>query len=236
MRQKIIDEFNKIDIELSEKQANQFVTYYKYLVEENSKMNLTAITEFDDVVIKHFVDSCLLFKAVNVKKNASIIDIGTGAGFPGIPLKIVRNDLKITLLDSLNKRINFLNSTIEMLGLNDMSTIHGRAEDYAHDNKYREKYDLCVSRAVANLSTLSEYCIPFVKEKGCFISYKALDCKDEIELSTKAVKILGGNIDNVLDINIPDTDIVRKFIVIGKQKKTNIKYPRKAGTPSKEPL
>lgn len=236
MKQKIYDEFNKLGIDITDVQAEQFIDYYDFMIEENQKMNLTAITEFNDVVIKHFVDSCLLLKAFPVDINTSVIDIGTGAGFPGIPLKIICKDIHVTLLDSLNKRVNFLNNTINMLGLTNIEAIHGRAEDYAHNNKYREKYDLCVSRAVANLSTLSEYCLPFVRVGGRFISYKALDCKEELDSSKKAIRTLGGCIVKLVDIDIPDTDIVRKFILINKENSTGIKYPRKAGTPSKEPL
>ena len=225
-----------LGIDLTEKQIQQFISYYEKLVEWNEMMNLTAITEYDEVMKKHFIDSMTLIKAFDVNQSASVIDVGTGAGFPGLVLKIAYPNLKITLLDSLNKRIQFLNEVIGNLGLDGVETIHGRAEDFAKPDKLREKYDLCVSRAVANLSTLSEYCLPFVKEKGLFISYKSEKVQDEMVKADKAISILGGKIEKQVEFTLPYSDIYRNLFIIRKVKKTPAKYPRKAGLPSKEPL
>lgn len=226
----------ELNITLTEEQHRQFLKYYELLVEWNKVMNLTGITEYEEVNEKHFVDSLSLVKVIDVNSVSKVIDIGTGAGFPGIPLKIAFPHLKITLLDSLNKRIKFLNTVIDELGLDDIYTIHGRAEDFAKKTEYREQYDLCVSRAVANLATLSEYCLPYVKKGGMFIPYKSGEIDDELKQSEKAVKILGGNIKKVEKFELPGTDIKRSFVVINKTGITAKKYPRKAGLPSKEPL
>ena len=230
---------SKIDtlhIELSKEQYSQYVTYYNMVVEKNKVMNLTGITEFDEFIDKHYIDSLSIVNAVDMTRVNSIIDVGTGAGFPGIPLKIAFPHLKITLLDSLNKRIKFLNEVIEALGLEKITAIHGRAEDYAKDAAYREQYDLCVSRAVANLATLSEYCLPYVKVDGMFVPYKSGEIDEEVKESSKAVKILGGKIEDVVKFELPGTDIGRSFVKIHKMKNTAKKYPRKAGMPSKEPI
>lgn len=226
----------KLNIHLNEKQMYQFMQYYEMLIETNKVMNLTAITEYDEVVDKHFVDSLSLIQAIDLNQPLKVIDVGTGAGFPGIPLKIAFPQLKIVLLDSLNKRINFLNRVIETLKLTDMETIHGRAEDFGRNPRYREQFDLCVSRAVANLSTLSEYCLPFVQIGGRFISYKSGRIQEEMEASRKAVTLLGGHIDECLSYILADTDIERSLVIIEKVKSTKKAYPRKAGKPSKEPL
>lgn len=236
MNKLLLNKVNELSVELNDKQVNQFIRFYEILVEWNKVMNLTGITEYDEVVEKHFVDSLSIVKAIDIKNVESVIDIGTGAGFPGIPLKIAFPHLKITLLDSLNKRIKFLNTVIDELGLEDIHTIHGRAEDFAKQEAYREKYDLCVSRAVANLSTLSEYCLPYVNVNGMFVPYKSGDIEDELNNSKKAVHILGGKIENTIKFELPGTDIGRSFVKIKKIKNTTKKYPRKAGLPSKEPL
>lgn len=236
MKQILDKKLRDLSIELNDDQKEQFIHFYKLLVEWNKVMNLTAITEPDEVVEKHFIDSLSIIKAVEMKDIHTLIDIGTGAGFPGIPLKIAFPNIEITLLDSLNKRVKFLNTVIDELKLEKISALHGRAEDFAKKDDYREKYDICVSRAVANLSTLSEYCLPYVKIGGMFVPYKSGEIDEELNNSKKAVQILGGNIADVVKFQLPGTDIGRSFIRINKTKNTPKKYPRKAGLPSKEPL
>lgn len=256
-------------ITLTSKQDEQFLKFYELLVEWNSFMNLTAITEFDEVMKKHFLDSMSFvhyvknyyctadnkITKVNVisnDKNAgmhkefdcsylpqlkfTMIDVGTGAGFPGIPLAILFPEAKFTLMDSLNKRIKFLNEVIFQLGLTNVETVHSRAEDLARNVKYREQYDYVVSRAVANLSTLSEYCLPFVKPTGNFVSYKSERLSEELVAAEKAIPILGGTVKDQIDFQLPESDIYRNLLIIEKVKPTSKKYPRKAGLPSKEPL
>lgn len=231
---KFINDLKAIGIELSDEQLEQFLTYYEMLIEKNKVMNLTAITDFDEVLEKHFEDSLSLIQAVDLEKSQAVIDLGTGAGFPGIPLKIAFPNLQITLADSLNKRILFLNDVIRELGLAGIDTVHGRAEDLAKNSDYREKFDLCVSRAVANLSTLSEYCLPFVKIGGKFISYKAGECDEEVAASKSSVFLLGGKISDIKKFELGESG--RAFVIIDKVSGTPKKYPRKAGTPSKDPL
>lgn len=226
----------ELSIVLNDKQIQQFEQYYNILVEWNKVMNLTAITEYEEVVEKHFLDSLTIVYAINMEKIEKLIDVGTGAGFPGIPLKIAFPHLKVTLLDSLNKRIKFLNEVIDLLELDDIKAIHGRAEDYAKQAKYREQYDICVSRAVANLATLSEYCLPYVKADGLFVPYKSGEIDEELKSSEKAVSILGGKVEEVVKFQLPGTGIGRSFVKIHKIKETKKKYPRKAGMPTKEPL
>ena len=229
----------ELRIDLSNDQIDQFVKFYEMLVEKNKVMNLTGITEFNEVIVKHFIDSLALVKVIDKDKlsdDISIIDIGTGAGFPGIPLKIAFPEIRITLLDSLNKRINFLKEVSEELGFENIEFIHGRSEDFGRNPQYREKFDICVSRAVANLATLSEFCVPFVKVEGSFVSYKAGDCGEEISNSIKAVEKMGGKIINQLEYVVPTSDLNRVLLVIKKEKATPKLYPRKAGTPAKEPI
>lgn len=228
----------EMNIAISDQQVGQFQKYYDLLIEWNSFMNLTAITELEEVLIKHFLDSVSLIYAIPdlSEKEFTVLDLGTGAGFPGIPLKILFPKLKMTLLDSLNKRIKFLDEVIRVLQLQEIEAIHGRAEELSQNKNYREQFDLCVSRAVANLTTLSEYCIPFVKQNGFFISYKSEKIREEYDQSKKAIQLLGGEFYNQTDFYLPDTDIYRNLFVIKKTGITPIKYPRKAGLPSKEPL
>lgn len=234
----------QLGIELSDEQINKFQKYYEMLIETNKVMNLTAITGKEEVILKHFVDSISIVKVLpdmikyidSDNISIKILDLGTGAGFPGIPLKIVFPAIDIVLMDSLNKRINFLNSVIDELKLSGINAIHGRAEEMARNKVYREKFDICVSRAVANLSTLSEYCLPFIKVNGKFISYKASEIEEEVDNAGNALKILGGNLTTVKKITLPESDIERSFVIIDKVKNTPKTYPRKAGTASRNPL
>lgn len=231
-------DLNEFGIELTAEMEEQFLLYYNILIEWNSFMNLTAITDFDEVLKKHFTDSVSLIRAIPDlgEKRFKVIDVGTGAGFPGIPLKIVFPNISVVLLDSLNKRVNFLNEVISKLQLTDITAMHGRAEDFAQNKEYRESFDLCVSRAVANLATLSEYCLPFVKKNGRFISYKSEKVSEEFEVSGKAISVLGGEYENQVTFELPDSDIYRNLFIIKKKSATPGKYPRKAGLPSKEPI
>lgn len=223
-------------VELNEEQLSQFLRYYEMLIDWNEKINLTAITEFEEVLKKHFLDSISIGRFLKQDEKASILDIGTGAGFPGIPIKIAFPETKITLLDSLNKRVNFLNEVIKELSLDNISALHGRAEDFAKKEDMREQFDFCVSRAVANLSSLSEFCLPYVKVGGIFISYKSEKAKEELETAKNAISILGGNSVKTEEFLLPGTDFKRNLIIIEKTKCTPAKYPRKAGTPIKQPL
>lgn len=236
MADKFEQQLEQLNIKLNERQKEQFHRYYELLVEWNKVMNLTGITEYDEVNEKHFVDSLAIIKVVDIEKIDTMLDIGTGAGFPGVPLKIVYPHLNVVLLDSLQKRINFLNTVIEELGLEKIEALHGRAEDYAKKAEYREIFDLCVSRAVANLSTLSEYCIPYIRVGGIFVSYKSGNIDEEVDNSKKAVKILGGKLESVEKFQLPGTEINRSFVKIKKIEQTKKRYPRKAGLPGKEPI
>ena len=228
--------FLDLGITLTKEQEIRFLQYYEYLVEKNQVMNLTAITEYEAVVEKHFADSLAAAAVYDIGKAKRVYDVGTGAGFPGIPLKIVYPHLKIVLLDSLNKRVQFLNELISLLHLKDAQAVHGRAEDFAKQKEYREQFDYVVSRAVANLTVLSEYCLPYVKEDGYFLPYKSGDIKEEAANSKKAVKILGGSIEDIISFEIPDTDMARTILKIHKTKATPKRFPRKAGLPTKEPI
>ena len=229
-----VQRLKEFNIKINDEQIKKFMNYMNLLLEWNEKINLTAITQPEEVKLKHFVDSLTVLKYIN--DDDKVIDIGTGAGFPGIPLKIMKENTKITLLDSLNKRINFLNIVIETLNLRNIQAIHGRAEEIARNKLYREKYDVAVSRAVANLSTLTEYMLPFVKIGGKCICMKGANVNEELEKAQNAIKELGGEIEKIDNFFLSDNDNERNIIVIKKVKETKSKYPRKAGTPSKEPL
>ena len=224
----------QIDIEFNDKQLNQFYEYMNLLLEWNEKINLTAIVEPEEIILKHFIDSLTINKYI--EKNKTIADVGTGAGFPCIPLKIYRPDLNVTLVDSLNKRINFLNEVISKLDLKNIVTIHSRIENFVKDKKYRESFDYVTARAVANLTTLSEYLIPISKVNGKCICMKGNDIEEEVNSSKNAINLLGGKIDKVDYFELPNSDISRNVIIIDKVKNTPNRYPRKAGVPSKEPL
>lgn len=232
--EKIKEYMNKINIEISDKQIEKFFDYMNLLLEWNEKINLTAITEPEDIILKHFVDCATILKYI--KDEDKIIDIGTGAGFPGIPLKILNEKLDITLMDSLNKRIIFLNEIINELDLKNIVAIHARAEELARNKEYREKFDIATSRAVANLSTLSEYMLPFVKKDGMVISMKGSNIEEEVKNAKKAIKILGGEIEKIDNFNLANTNNIRNIITIKKVVKTPKEFPRKAGKPSKEPI
>jgi len=230
----LFDETKKNGMELSDKQIAQFNLYYELLTAKNKVMNLTAITEYNDVVKKHFIDSMMISRVLDMKKISSLCDVGTGAGFPGIPLKIVYPHLQLTLVDSVGKRVNFLSEVVEKLGLEDVEAIHSRTEDLAHNSKYREKYDLVTARAVASMNVLSEYCIPYAKIGGYFAAYKSGNIEEEIENAKNAVKTLGGKIEKTDVFEL--YEMGRSIVLIRKVNSTPKIYPRKAGTPSKNPL
>lgn len=230
------DAFCRLGVPLEKKQQIQFLNYKDLLLEWNQKINLTAITEEKEIILKHFVDSISALPQLESKKIESVIDVGTGAGFPGIPLKIMRPHWKLTLLDSLQKRILFLEEVVNLLNLSQVECIHGRAEEVGQNPVYREKFDLCVSRAVANLAVLSEYCLPFVALDGYFVSLKGPDAKEEIKQAEPAVKKLGGRIESVETVQIPHTDITHSLIMIKKICQTPTRYPRKSVKIKKEPI
>ena len=235
-KSQIMTEFVKAGWKLTDLQAEQFVRYFELLVEWNEKMNLTAITNFDEVVIKHFIDSATGSLICDFSAVDNVLDLGTGAGFPGVPLKILYPDTEFVLMDSLNKRITFLQEVIDQLGLQKITAVHGRAEEMARNTLYREKFDVCTSRAVANTSTLLEYCMPFVKVHGCFVAYKSGKFQEEITGAKKSLYLLQTELESEKNFMLADTDMERTLVVFRKNGKTSMKYPRKAGMPSKQPL
>lgn len=220
----------------TDQQIKQFQQYFELLLAGNEKMNLTSITDPQEVAIKHFIDSLTCLTALKLPTDFQVLDVGTGAGFPGIPLKIFRQDLKITLMDSLQKRVNFLNDTIAILGLKEIRAIHDRAEDFAQRQEHRENYDLVISRAVARLNVLSEYCLPCVKVGGYFISQKGPNIEEEVKEAAKALSIFGGKLAEIKKLNLPIIQDGRSMVVIKKEKLTPKQYPRKAGVPAKKPI
>ena len=228
----IIDIFNKYNFKIDKKQAEKFELFYQFLIKENEKYNLTAITDKKEVIFKHFLDSVLAEK--NISKNAKIIDVGSGAGFPAIPLKILRPDLEIVMLDSLNKRVNFLNEAIKILDLQNISAVHGRAEDFIKNN--REKFDYATARAVAPLNTLLEYLLPYVKVNGKCLIYKSQKLDEELNFAKNALNVLCGNVDKVENFYIEELDMDRKILIVNKTKVTPLKYPRDKNKPKLQPL
>ena len=232
--EKMQEKSKDLGVRFSVKQIEQFFEYMNLLIEWNEKMNLTAITEPDEIILKHFIDSITILK--ELEEGSKLVDVGTGAGFPGIPLSIMNPTLKITLVDSLNKRLIFLQEVVNKLKLENIEIVHARAEEFGQNKKYREQFDISTSRAVANLATLSEYLIPLVKIGGKVISMKAAEAKQELNEAKKAIEVLGGTVEKVDEFNLPQSDIGRTVIIIRKNKITPNKYPRKPGTPSKEPI
>ncbi len=228
--------FINLKLPYNEDIEKKFISYRDLLKQWNQKINITSIEDDEEIYLKHFIDSVLLLNKDNINENKKIIDVGTGGGFPGLPLKIINNNYKITLLDSLRKRIDFLQEVVNALSLSNVKLIHGRAEDFGQNKEHRENYDICVSRAVAPLNVLSEYCIPFVKVGGYFAAYKSNIISQEITNSDNAIEKLGGKLKEIKEISIPGTDIIRKIVIIEKVEPTNKRYPRKAGKPNKEPL
>lgn len=232
--EKMQEKSMNLSVRFSVEQLEQFFDYMNLLIEWNEKMNLTAITDPEEIILKHFIDSITILK--EIKDNSKVVDVGTGAGFPGVPLSIMNPTLKITLVDSLNKRLIFLQEVVNRLKLKNIEIVHARAEEFGQNKKYRESFDIATSRAVANLSTLSEYLIPLVKVGGKAISMKASEAQEEINDAKKAIEVLGGSIEKIDEFNLPQSDIGRTVIIIKKDKQTSNKYPRKPGTPSKEPI
>lgn len=227
---------SEANLDLSEEQYKKFIKYMRLLQEWNEKINLTAITEDEEIIKKHFIDCIKAFKSEPIRNAKTIIDVGTGAGFPGLPIAIMNSNIKVTLLDSLNKRINFLNTVVNELGLENVTTIHSRAEDGARKTELRENFDVATSRAVANMAVLSEFCIPYVKKGGYFIALKGPLIDDELKDGDKAIRTLGGELKDIIEVKIEGTDLRHNIVEIKKIKQCSKIYPRKAGTVNKKPI
>lgn len=225
-----------VNMEFNEEKYNKFIKYMRLVQEWNEKINLTAITEDEEFVKKHFIDCIKAFKSDEIKNAKTLIDVGTGAGFPGVPIAIMRDDLEVTLLDSLNKRINFLNLVVKELDLKNVKTIHSRAEDGARKVDFRESFDIATSRAVANMAVLSEFCLPYVKVGGDFVALKGPAIEEELKDSTNALGVLGGKLKDVIEVTIEDTDLKHNIVVVSKKKECPKSYPRKAGIITKKPI
>lgn len=225
-----------VGLDFNQDKYEKLMKYKTLLKEWNEKINLTAITEDEEIIKKHFIDSIKAFKFSGLRQSKRIIDVGTGAGLPGIPIKIVQPEIDIVLLDSLNKRVNFLNEVIRQLDLKNISAIHGRAEDFANESKYREKFDIAVSRAVANMAVLSELCIPYVRPNGYFLALKGPAVEQEIAEGNKAIETLGGKLLEIINVDVEDTELNHNLVVVKKVIVTSSIYPRKAGTASKKPI
>ncbi|TDT50491.1 16S rRNA (guanine(527)-N(7))-methyltransferase RsmG [Fonticella tunisiensis] len=236
IRDLLIDGARKYNIDIDDEKIEKLIAYKKILVEWNKRINLTSIIDDEGIAKKHFIDSMSLFKSGKIDDNSTLIDVGTGAGFPGIVVKIMNPDLKVVLLDSLNKRINFLNEVISQLGLKDIETIHGRAEDIARRDGYRESFDIATARAVANMTVLSEYCLPFVKVGGYFIAMKGPSAEEEVNMAKNAIGTLGGRYLEIINAEIPGDELEHKIVIVEKIKNTDRKYPRKAGLVEKKPI
>ncbi len=227
---------NSMNLEYDRDKHEKFIKYMRLVQEWNTKINLTAITEDDDFIKKHFIDCMKVYESQEIKEAKNVIDVGTGAGFPGIPIAIMSENIEVTLLDSLNKRINFLNLVVKELGLKNVTTIHSRAEDGARNDKLREGFDVAVSRAVANMAVLSEFCLPYVKVSGAFIALKGPAIDEEIDISKNAIGMLGGKLGKIVEVDIEDTDLKHNIVIIKKVKKSPSNFPRKAGIITKKPL
>ena len=236
--EEFVNELNKHNIAISEEQKKQFAQYFTLLVETNKNLNLTRITDQNEVYLKHFFDSItpLITVAALFTKGARICDVGAGAGFPSIPLKILRPDLKITIVDSLAKRLTFLKNLSQELGLSDVELVHGRAEDVGQNQLYREKFEIVTARAVANMTVLSEYCLPLVQTGGFFVALKGPKAQEELDDSQKAIQVLGGQLESADELTLPDSDEERSIVVVKKVKATPKKYPRQAGMPRRKPI
>ena len=232
----LVKGLSELGLTITEEQIEKFDKYYEMLIETNKVMNLTSITEYDEVIIKHFIDSLLVVNIFDINQSKKMIDVGTGAGFPGIPIKIMFPHLQITLLDSLNKRINFLQEVSKQVGIDNIEFIHGRAEDFGKLEEYREKYDIATARAVAGLPILMEFCVPFVKVGGYFVCLKGPNANLELEESKAAMDVLGVEFIEKINIELPESDLNHNILVFKKVKNTPDKYPRKAGKPAKSPI